>query len=90
MQLLRECPVHDIIDSANSRSRHLYNRGTKIHMRNALKLGATPGEIVEMLEITSLMGIHGVTLSVPILASQLKGVDEGRISGVLGENISLV
>jgi hypothetical protein len=30
-------------------------------MRNALQLGATAEEVMEMLEITSLMGIDGVT-----------------------------
>jgi alkylhydroperoxidase/carboxymuconolactone decarboxylase family protein YurZ len=30
-------------------------------MRNALQLGATPEELMEMLEIASLIGIDGVT-----------------------------
>jgi alkylhydroperoxidase/carboxymuconolactone decarboxylase family protein YurZ len=50
---------------------HLYGRGTKIHMRNALKLGATPGEVMEMLELTMLMGIHGVCVAAPLLLGQL-------------------
>lgn len=56
-----------IICAIDAATTHLYGRGTKIHMRNALKLGATPIEIVEMLEITSLMGIHGVSSSAPLL-----------------------
>ncbi|OGE54877.1 hypothetical protein PENARI_c005G02786 [Penicillium arizonense] len=51
---------------------HLYGRGTKIHMRNALRLGATPDEIMEMLEITSLMGIDGVTAGARLLVEQLE------------------
>jgi len=54
---------------------HLYARGTKIHMRNALRLGATPGEIMEMLELTMLMGVHGVIVAAPILLEQL-GIEE--------------
>lgn len=50
---------------------HLYARGTKIHMRNALKLGAKPGEIMEMLELTMLMGIHGAVVAAPLLLDQL-------------------
>lgn len=50
---------------------HLYARGTKIHMRNALKLGATPGQVMEMLELTMLMGIHGVVVAAPLLLQQL-------------------
>jgi len=51
---------------------HLYARGTKIHMRNALTLGATPGEVMEMLELTMLMGIHGVVVAAPLLLEQLR------------------
>ncbi|MCJ1302887.1 hypothetical protein MMC08_005692 [Hypocenomyce scalaris] len=51
---------------------HLYNIGTKVHMRNALKLGATPDELMEMLEITSLMGIDGVTASAAVLAGEVE------------------
>jgi alkylhydroperoxidase/carboxymuconolactone decarboxylase family protein YurZ len=39
---------------------HLYAGNAKTHMRNALKLGAKPGDIMEMLEIARLAGIHGV------------------------------
>ena len=67
---------------------HLYNRGTKIHMRNALKLGATPAEVMEMLEITSLMGVDGVTASAAVLAEELdasesNGMRETSASGVM-------
>ncbi|KAL4860757.1 AhpD-like protein [Aspergillus spectabilis] len=50
-----------IICAFDAATTHLYGRGTRIHMRNALRLGATPDEIMEMLEITSLMGMDGVT-----------------------------
>jgi alkylhydroperoxidase/carboxymuconolactone decarboxylase family protein YurZ len=65
-----EPKVREIVTCAfDAATTHLYHRGTKIHMRNALKLGATPDEIMEMLEITSLMGIDGVTSAAPILAA---------------------
>lgn len=60
-----------IIGAFDAATTHLHHRGTEIHMRNALCLGATPGQVVEMLEISSLMGIHGVTTAAPILAKQL-------------------
>jgi alkylhydroperoxidase/carboxymuconolactone decarboxylase family protein YurZ len=50
-----------VICAFDAATTHLYGRGTKIHMRNALQLGATAEEVMEMLEITSLMGIDGVT-----------------------------
>lgn len=60
-----------IICAFDAATTHLYGRGTKIHMRNALKLGATPDEVMEMLEITSLMGIDGVTHAAPLLLEQI-------------------
>jgi len=69
-----EPKIREIITCAfDAATTHLYARGTKIHMRNALRLGATPGEIMEMLEITSLMGIHGVQVAAPLLLEQLEG-----------------
>lgn len=67
-----EPKVRELVTCAfDAATTHLYGRGTKIHMRNALRLGATPDEIMEMLEITSLMGIHGVTAAAPFLSSVL-------------------
>lgn len=65
-----------IICAFDAATTHLYARGTKVHMRNALKLGATPDEIIQMLEITSLMGIHGVSHSAPVLLQQLSARPE--------------
>jgi alkylhydroperoxidase/carboxymuconolactone decarboxylase family protein YurZ len=50
---------------------HLYVPGLKLHMRNAVRLGASSGEIVEVLEIVSVIGIHAATVGVPILAEEL-------------------
>jgi alkylhydroperoxidase/carboxymuconolactone decarboxylase family protein YurZ len=59
---------------------HLYARGTRIHMQNALRLGATPGEVMEMLEITMLMGVHGVVVAAPLLLEQLGLEEKGKIT----------
>ena len=50
---------------------HLYAAGLKLHMRNAVRLGATAEEITEVLEIVSVIGIHAATVGVPILAEEL-------------------
>jgi len=50
---------------------HLYVPGTKLHIRNALDHGATPEQIIEVMELSSLLGLHGVTTAVPILAEEL-------------------
>ncbi len=51
---------------------HLYAPGLRRHIRNALGLGATREEILEVLELISVLGIHACNLGVPILAEELK------------------
>lgn len=36
-------------------------------MRNAIRHGATPEEIMEVLEIAALLSIHTATVAMPIL-----------------------
>jgi alkylhydroperoxidase/carboxymuconolactone decarboxylase family protein YurZ len=50
---------------------HLYVPGLKLHMRNAIRLGATAEEIMEVLEIASVIGIHAATVAAPIIAEEL-------------------
>ena len=55
----------------DSAATHLYTRGTKLHIENALDHGATPEEIIEVMEIASCIGIHAATSAVPILAEEV-------------------
>ena len=41
---------------------HLYVPGLREHLRNALRYGATPQELLEVMEIASVIGIHGAML----------------------------
>ncbi len=50
---------------------HLYVKGLKLHIENAVGYGATPQEILEVMEIASVLGIHAVTTGVPILMEEL-------------------
>lgn len=50
---------------------HLYVKGLKLHIENALDHGATPQEILEVMEIASVLGIHGVTEAAPILLEEM-------------------
>jgi 3-hydroxyisobutyrate dehydrogenase-like beta-hydroxyacid dehydrogenase/alkylhydroperoxidase/carboxymuconolactone decarboxylase family protein YurZ len=50
---------------------HLYTKGLKAHIRNAIGYGATAQEILEIMEIASVLGIHAVTTGAPILAEEL-------------------
>lgn len=51
---------------------HLYVKGLKLHIENAVGYGATPQEILEVMEIASVLGIHAVTTAVPILLEEAK------------------
>jgi hypothetical protein len=46
-------------------------------MRNAIRHGATAGEIMEVLEIASVIGIHGALIGTPMLEDALAAA--GRI-----------
>jgi alkylhydroperoxidase/carboxymuconolactone decarboxylase family protein YurZ len=61
--------IYIAIDASTT---HLYAPGLRRHIRNALKLGATREEILEVLELISVLGIHACNLGVPILAEELK------------------
>jgi alkylhydroperoxidase/carboxymuconolactone decarboxylase family protein YurZ len=50
---------------------HLYVKGLKLHIENAVGYGATAQEILEVMEIASVLGIHAVTSAVPILLEEL-------------------
>jgi alkylhydroperoxidase/carboxymuconolactone decarboxylase family protein YurZ len=51
---------------------HLYVPGLKLHYENALGYGATVGELLEVLEIASVIGIHAATTAVPILVEEIE------------------
>lgn len=67
--------IYIAIDSATT---HLYEPGTRIHMENALKLGATPAEIMEVLALTSVLGVHTMAVGVPALLAELKRAEEKK------------
>jgi alkylhydroperoxidase/carboxymuconolactone decarboxylase family protein YurZ len=50
---------------------HLYAPGVRRHIRRALELGATPGEIAAVLEAVAVLGIHSCALGFPILAEEM-------------------
>ncbi|MDT0443462.1 carboxymuconolactone decarboxylase family protein [Streptomyces johnsoniae] len=58
---------------------HLHAPGVRQHIRRALDLGATPGEITEVIELTTPVGIHAMNIGVPLLAEVLeeRGLRDG-------------
>jgi alkylhydroperoxidase/carboxymuconolactone decarboxylase family protein YurZ len=57
---------------------HLYEPGLRQHIRNAMKYGATKEEIMEVLELTSVLGIHTCTLGVPVLLEEMEKAGKGK------------
>lgn len=60
--------VHVAVDGAAT---HLYAPGLRQHIKNAIALGATREELMEVLELTSTLGIHACNIGVPILVEEL-------------------
>lgn len=58
--------------AVNTAATHLYEPGTRIHMANALTLGATPDEIMEVLALVSVLGVHTISMGLPVLMDELK------------------
>jgi alkylhydroperoxidase/carboxymuconolactone decarboxylase family protein YurZ len=52
---------------------HLYRPGVRRHIRSALDLGASRDEILEVITLMSVVGIHAPATGVPILEEELSG-----------------
>lgn len=59
--------IYIAVDAATT---HLYEPGLRQHIRNAIGYGATKEEIMEVLELVSVLGIHACTMGVPILLEE--------------------
>ncbi|GAB3378514.1 carboxymuconolactone decarboxylase family protein [Amycolatopsis echigonensis] len=67
--------IYTAIDASTT---HLYEPGLRQHIRNALGYGATKEEIMEVLELTSVLGIHTCTLGVPVLMEELAAHEQQK------------
>lgn len=65
------CKDIDLLCIAFSYAR-LYGPGTRHHIKNALKAGATVEEIMEVLKLCVVQGVEICNLCVPILAEELE------------------
>ena len=50
---------------------HMYAPGVRRHIRKALELGATKEDIAAVLQLTSLLSIHTMSLGAPILLEEV-------------------
>ncbi len=55
----------------------LHKPGIALHMRRALSAGATQAQIMEVLQLTSVLGIHSCSIGLPILAEQATRSPDG-------------
>ena len=75
--------IYIAIDASTT---HLYEPGLRIHIQNALKYGATKEEIMEVMQLTSVLGMHTCTMGVPALIDELKTAGKGdELSGLLDD-----
>ena len=56
-----------VLLAVDAAATHLYEPGVRLHIRRALEHGATREELLEVLQLTSTMGIHSITVGVPVL-----------------------
>jgi alkylhydroperoxidase/carboxymuconolactone decarboxylase family protein YurZ len=60
--------IYTAIDCSTT---HLYQPGLKVHVRNAVKYGATPEEIMEVYSLAALMGIKTTMLGADWLVNEM-------------------
>jgi alkylhydroperoxidase/carboxymuconolactone decarboxylase family protein YurZ len=60
-----------IFIAVNASCTHMYAPGVRTHIRKALELGATREEIMAVLQVVSVIGIHSCSLGAPILKQEL-------------------
>lgn len=60
-----------ILIAINAATTHLYGPGVRRHIQNALKAGASMEEILETIQLTTVMGIHSCNLAIPILMEEV-------------------
>jgi alkylhydroperoxidase/carboxymuconolactone decarboxylase family protein YurZ len=49
-----------------------YEFGFRVHLRSALKFGATEEGLLEALEVVGLSNLHGMTSMLPVLVEEIK------------------
>jgi alkylhydroperoxidase/carboxymuconolactone decarboxylase family protein YurZ len=54
---------------------HLYTSGLRVHIRNAMLLGATPEEIMEVFQLASATGIQSIAEGMPLLLEEAEKRD---------------
>ena len=68
-----ERKVKELIAIAvNASVTHMYREGIRAHIRQALRFGASKEEILETFQLVGIIGVHGLTIGLPIFADEVK------------------
>jgi alkylhydroperoxidase/carboxymuconolactone decarboxylase family protein YurZ len=67
-----------ILVAINAATTHLYAPGVRRHIRNALQHGATRAEVLETIQLTTVLGIHACNLAVPILEEEVIAFEKAK------------
>ncbi|VVM78267.1 carboxymuconolactone decarboxylase family protein [Pseudomonas fluorescens] len=61
---------------------HLYASGVRRHIRKALELGVSVEEVLAVLQLTSVLGIHSMALGAPMLIEEAQKLAvDGPVQG---------
>lgn len=78
MKLLDAKTIELIAIAVDASCTHMYAPGVRRHIRGALAAGATKEEITAVLQLTSVLGIHTMSLGAPILLEELQAFDAAQ------------
>jgi alkylhydroperoxidase/carboxymuconolactone decarboxylase family protein YurZ len=61
---------------------HMYAPGVRRHIRKALELGASRQQVMAVLELVSVLGIHSVAMGAPMLLEEAEKLErDGPVQG---------
>lgn len=62
--------VELIMIAVNAATTHLYSDGIRRHVKDAFRAGASVEEVLEVIQLISVMGIHSCNVAMPILLEE--------------------
>lgn len=82
MGVLEPKTIELIAIAVDASCTHLYAPGVRRHIRKALELGASVDEILAVLQLTSVLGIHSMALGAPMLIEEARKLKtDGPVQG---------
>ena len=73
-----------VLVAINAATTHLYAPGVRRHIANAFKAGATRDEVLETIQLVTIMGIHSCNLAIPILVEEYEKFEQGGAAAKAG------